>query len=170
MSVLLKGDRVIVNRGVFCGIEGTVTGYAGESLVVHRDNHAPGGSWVYRPDYLTKIVDAPVSLAGKRVKLTLGESVVVGTVRTVQSAWMTVAFEGGTTTGSYNTQEWTYELLPEPIVLPTGKNALVEVGATAYHFDGNKWRFGNGNFLWPSSLKEEAERRRDTYRVIFPGE
>lgn len=175
MSVTFrKGDRVIVRTSRNTGVEGTVTWVSQSGLVqVHRDNHQPGGSWDYLPGELTKLVDAPVSLVGKRVKLTLGESVIVGTVSEERCSGVRVRPDGSSVGLNFATTVWTLEVLPEPIVLPTKQNALVEVGSKVYRFNGNKWFFaGNssGGFLWPSSLKEDAERNPNNYRVIFPGE
>ncbi len=172
MSAFQVGDKVVVRwkNTDYDGKKGKVfwVGNSGVDVIISGSNNP----LYFCNDYVTKIVDAPVSLVGKRVKLTLGDSVVVGTVRYVDAKWVTIIAEGGKFTVAYNVSEWTLEVLPEPIVLPTGKNAIVEFSNVRYVGDGGSFweQVGGSSIYGVAEFRKKAEKFRDTYRVIFEGE
>lgn len=68
--------------------------------------------------------------------------------------------------------DYNFEILPEPIVLPDGKNALIEVGITVYRNVGyNMWRNTSGTAFTTPELTSQIQANPDSrMRIIFKGE
>lgn len=177
MSQFQVGGRVRIHKPGTPnhGVEATVLKVLVDGCVsVHRDNQSEGSSWDYQPSRLIKL-DTPVSLAGKRVKLTLGESIVIGLLQSDRSAWYIVKVDGTNEESSYLKAVWTLEVLPEPIVLPKGKYALVMVtfgtsNKLMRRIDSHTWAETNGHFEREEWVQRAADYNPEGYRVIFEGE
>lgn len=61
-------------------------------------------------------------------------------------------------------------VIPEPIVLPTKRNALIELEGAVLWFTGEVWESINEGW-YPSELQKHLDARpQANYRVIFEGE
>lgn len=179
MSQFQVGDRVVVNVvGQYEGKEASIVKIETPTppfffnIGLKIDKYT---LW-FGESELTKI-DAPVSLAGKRVKLTQGESVVFATVEPYEGddVELRATIEGKRPVIGFSRKDWKVEVLPEPIVLPTGKYALVMVtfgtsNKLMRRIDSHTWAETNGHFEREEWVQRAADYNPEGYRVIFEGE
>lgn len=76
--------------------------------------------------------------------------------------------KNGIVLGWYPVEEFT--VIPEPVVLPTKRNALIELEGAVLWFTGEVWESINEGW-YPSELQKHLDARpQANYRVIFEGE
>jgi hypothetical protein len=116
-----------------------------------------------------KVVD------GVRVKATLGDSVIYGRKETLYSGNTMVRVDGAV--GSIVLgKEWNVEVIPEPIVLPTGRYALIQARGAIYILTSDdQWVLAWVNTSQsvvrsPEEMLAYAGIEPERYRVIFAGE
>jgi hypothetical protein len=188
------GDRVRIARLIEPGLDGTGSNRVGTEFTIDELRNSDSrvaygetdsgervhGVYTYRLDK----VDVSLS-KGTRVKLTLGESVLLGEIVEDRylGNYLRVQVDGDENGArNFDKAHWAVEVLLQPIVLPTRKNALIEIKRPTHmaistfryvpHAYNKEpyWVSGNGSMHPSSELLELVEKYRDTYRVIFSGE
>jgi len=80
---------------------------------------------------------------------------------------------GASRSSAFRKSDFDVTPLVDPIVLPTGKNAVVAIGNNVYRKSGagyDVWFLFNGNKRTTAVLTEKANAKADSYRVVFEGE
>lgn len=172
MSKFQVGDRVkVVNNPKRSG---TVARYLGQTGTIKTkssnfDWHLEFGP--FNEDELELAI--PAVKIGDHVKATRGESIIVGEVYGSYPEGVYVRLDGEPERNMalYTVDNWTIEVLPEPITLPTKRFALIGTGTATYIRGNTGWTkaFFDAHILTPATLLEIVNRNPKSYRVIFPG-
>jgi hypothetical protein len=165
MSKFNKGDKVRV-IGRYCDHKGAL-GFVdyiwpGSINYPYRVRISDGGAVFAYGDNDLELVE-PESLVGKLVKIT-----VEGLVTTYypSNEYAIVDEKHGVL---LNQPGVSYEVLPDPVVLPTKQNALIRAGTGVYRLVGDRWFDTSGAFFDTETVLMWA-RNNANYRVIFEGE
>lgn len=89
------------------------------------------------------------------------------------SSYHYVITEGATRSSAFRKSEFDLTPIVEPIVLPTGRNAVVAIGNNVYRKSGagyDVWFTYKGVKRSTAVLTEKANAKADSFRVVFEGE